>query len=84
MGVSWKAERAAPRSHDTTGQGRHRFNNVLAPRAGFPRSGTSETWEVMGAPAREGNRSGRASGGGSRRSLIVALESRRTETGGSL
>jgi hypothetical protein len=33
---------------------------------------------------REGNRSERASGCGSRRSLIVATESRRIETGGSL
>jgi len=78
MGVSWKAERAAPRSHDLTGQGRHRSNNVPAPRAGFPRSGMSETREVMRAPVCEGNRSGRASGCGSRSGLIVAVENRVT------
>lgn len=44
----------------------------------------SETWGSRRKPAREGNRSERVSGGGSRRGLIVATESRRTEAGGSL
>jgi hypothetical protein len=38
----------------------------------------------MREPAGEGNRSWRGSGGGSRRGLIVAIESRRTEAGRSL
>jgi len=44
----------------------------------------SETRGSMRKPAREGNRSERVCGSGSRRGLIVATESRRTEAGRSL
>ena len=52
--------------------------------AELPEADASETPGSIREPVREGNRSERASGCGSRRSLIVATESRRTETGGSL
>ena len=44
----------------------------------------SETREAARAPASEGNRSERASGGGSLSRFIIAMESRRTSTGRSL
>ena len=56
------------------------------PGAGAVLSATlaSETRKATRAPVSEGNRSERASGGGSLSRLIVAIESRRTSTGGSL
>jgi hypothetical protein len=44
----------------------------------------SETRKAAKDSASEGNRSERGNGGGSLSGLIVAFESRRTETGGSL
>ena len=46
--------------------------------------GASETRKVTKDSASEGNRSERGNGGGSLSGLIVAMESRRTEAGGSL
>ena len=50
----------------------------------FSASAASETWEEVGAAASEGNRSKRTSEDGSLSCLIVAVENRVTETGGSL
>jgi hypothetical protein len=50
----------------------------------LPAVGASESREAARVPASEGNRSARASGGGSLSRCIVAVESRRTSTGGSL
>jgi hypothetical protein len=44
----------------------------------------SETRKAAKDSGSEGNRSDRGNGGGSLSGLIVAFESRRTETGGSL
>ena len=51
---------------------------------GSPATGASETWETTRGTASEGNRSERLSGCGSLSGLIVATESRRTATEGSL
>jgi hypothetical protein len=52
-------------------------------RAELSAARASETAGSARAPVSEGNRSERADGGGSRSGLIVAVESRRTGTGGS-
>jgi hypothetical protein len=53
-------------------------------RAALPAAPASEPREATRESASEGNRSGRVNGCGSRSGLIVALESRRTSTEGSL
>jgi len=53
-------------------------------RAAFLAAVASEARGKAKDSASEGNRSDRGNGGGSLSGLIVALESRRTETGGSL
>ena len=53
-------------------------------RNGLSKFHASETWKAAKDSAGEGNRSERGNGSGSLSGLIVAIESRRTEAGGSL
>ena len=78
---SWESRTArSPTSRNRTTPAQQRPGT----RAELPAALVSETREAARAPVSEGNRSGRARGGGSLSRRIVAIESRRTSTGGSL
>jgi hypothetical protein len=77
---SWESRTEPSKNRTRTTPGAQR----PGAKAAFPATSASETRETAKDSASEGNRSERGNGSGSLSGLIVAMENRRTEAGGSL